>query len=70
MHRIAVGTAVTAGKDFTARLKAICQQHRGTLDRVNIGFVLQKVSQRFRCFVQFVTNKILVHEDNPSVLVE
>ena len=34
---------------------------------MDIGFVLQKVSQRFRGFVQFVTNKILVHEDNPSV---
>ena len=67
MHRIAMGTAVTAGQHFTTRLKAIRQQDSGTLDSMDIGFVLQKVSQRFRGFVQFVTNKILVHEDNPSV---
>ena len=29
----------------------------------HIGFIFQKVGQRFRRFVQFVTNKILVHED-------
>ncbi|SVN04293.1 Uncharacterised protein [Klebsiella pneumoniae] len=69
MHRIAVRTAVTAGKDFAASFKAIRQQHRSTLNRVNVGFVLQKVSQRFSGFIQFVTNKILVHEDNPSVFV-
>ncbi|SBN25248.1 conserved hypothetical protein [Klebsiella variicola] len=67
MHRIAMGTTVTAGQHFTTRLKAIRQQDSGTLDSMDIGFVLQKVSQRFRGFVQFVTNKILVHEDNPSV---
>ena len=67
MHRIAMGTAVTTGQHFPTRLKAIRQQDSGTLDSMDIGFVLQKVSQRFRGFVQFVTNKILVHEDNPSV---
>lgn len=53
-----MGTAVTAGQHFPTRLKAIRQQDSGTLDSMDIGFVLQKVSQRFRGFVQFVTNKI------------
>ncbi|MNP37264.1 hypothetical protein D3C76_1307040 [compost metagenome] len=69
VHGVAMGAAVTAGKHFTAGFETVCQQDRRTLDRVNIGFIFQKVGQRLRGFVQFVTNKILVHEDNPSVLM-
>ncbi|CCJ88319.1 hypothetical protein BN132_247 [Cronobacter turicensis 564] len=68
VHRIAVRTAVAAREHFAARFKAVRQQHRRTLDSVNIGFIFQKVSQRFGRFVQLVTNQILVHEGYPSAL--
>ena len=70
VHGITVGTTVTAGEHFAARFKAVGQQDRRALNSVNVGIIFQKVSQRFRRFVQFVTNKILVHEDNPSVLMK
>lgn len=58
-----MGAAVTAGKYLTTRFKTVSQQDRRALNGVNIGVIFLKISQRFRRFVQFVTNKITVHED-------
>ena len=63
VHRVAMGAAVTARKYLTAGFEAVCQQDRRALNGVNIGVIFKKISQRFRRFAQFVTNKILVHED-------
>ena len=70
VHGVTVGATVTAGEHFATGFEAVGQQDRCALNSVNIGIIFQKVRQRFRRFVQFVTNKILVHEDNPSVLMK
>jgi hypothetical protein len=44
VHRIAVGTAVTAGQHFTTGFKAIRQQDRRTLNSVNIGSSCRKLA--------------------------
>lgn len=64
MYCIVMGIVVIVGQYFFICFKVICQQDSGMLDSMDIGFVLQKVSQCFCGFVQFVMNKILVYEDN------
>jgi hypothetical protein len=64
-----MGAAVTTREYFPARFEAVCEQHCRTLNRMDVRFIGQEIGQSFRCFIQFVTNKILVHEECPSALM-
>lgn len=64
-----MGTAVAAGNHFTAGFEGIRQQHRRTLDGVDVGVVIDKFRQGISRFVQFTANKVVVHEE-PLVIVK
>jgi hypothetical protein len=63
-----VGATVTARNDFPTGFKGISQQHGCALDRVDIGVIIDKFRQGIGRFVQFTTNKVVVHEE-PLVIV-